>query len=191
MRGLFYGLMFNVHDEGMEYNFVETMHDREADFFFYMMFHVRDNTPPQDMAANNFLRSLYQNGYLVAIAANAGAALTETMTGLLQDTGLMAGGGVDPQNGYLAVIGPQSELLTEQNTTADFQTEADGTQLVARCTDTLVSIVIDGQELASGDAGFNIVVYDTVNKLAVSSVTINPDADPVMTIEPVRLLEAP
>jgi hypothetical protein len=186
-RGLFYGLFFNLQDEGIDYNFCESLYSADGSLLNYLNVGLRDRGTARDAEALSFLRTLYQNRYLTVVAVNGGAALTEPMAVMLNEFGLMLGGPADPAAGYLAVVDPQGAVLYEHNGYGEYWADVDGIHVLAQCSQSALSIVIDGLELAQGQNGFNIVVYDTVNRLPVSSAVIRPGGDPVLTNGPVRV----
>ncbi|MFH1511905.1 MAG: hypothetical protein ABIG45_00990 [Bacillota bacterium] len=186
-RGLFYGLLFNLQDEKVEYNFCENLRGYDGALLYYLIYDIRDSGPETNAEAISFLSSLYHNEYLVVIAANGGGALTDPMTGMLQGVGLMREGPADPAAGYLAVIDPAGRVLFEQNAFGEYQTSVGGIDVQAISASGALSIAVGGVELSRGLTGYNIVVYDTENRLPVYSVVIQPGGSPVMTAFPVRL----
>ena len=186
-RGLFYGLFFNLRDEGIAYHYSETLPDADSDLYYYMLYNIRDSGPDPDAEANAFLYSLFRDGYLVVIAARGGGSLTEPMTASLQRSGLMPAGPADTAAGYLAVIDPESNVVYEQAGYSEYRADIGGVALAAQSAETGLSVTIDGTEYAYSPNGFNVVVYDTVNRTPVYSAVINTDGNPVMTMFPVRV----
>ena len=186
-RGQFYGLFLNLRDEGVEYIFSESLPMIQDELLYNMVYALRNRGAGRDAQAETFLNTLYFNGYLVAVAANAGSPLTEWMTALFQAVGLMTDGPVDPNVGYLAVIDADGNVLTEQSGYESITVATAGTNLMIETSASDHSITIGGTDYGNDQPGFHIVVYDPVNAAPVDSVLINPGADPVMTAYPVRI----
>ncbi|HPJ02148.1 MAG TPA: hypothetical protein PKU80_04855 [Candidatus Limiplasma sp.] len=186
-RGQFYGLFLNLRDEGVNYAFLESLPMIQDELLYHMVYAFRARGSGQDAQAESFLNTLYANGYLVAVAANAGSPLTERMTALLQAVGLMTDGPADPNAGYLAVIDADGNVLTEQSGFESITVATAGTSLRIETSAADVSVTIGGTDYGNEQRGFHIVVYDPVNAAPVDSVLIDSGADPVLTVYPVRI----
>ena len=185
-KGLFYGLFFNLRDAGIAYNFCENLPEPGEELLYYLTYLYRESGPPEYARANSFLRSLYQNGYLVVIAANGGA-LTPEMEALLREIGLMQCCSVNPGTGYMAIISPRGDVLYECDGYGAHTIAVDSLHVSVKCSGDDLAIVLGGTDYAYSLDGYNIVVYDTENDLPVAAVAINMASDSVFMEYPVRI----
>lgn len=184
-RGLFYGLFINLNDRGIAYNFCETLAEPGVPLLHYLTCLTRDRGAAAEADAVSFLRALYDNGYLVVIASGGGK-LPAAMAQPLQALGLLQTGAVNPDAGYMAVIDPYGAVNYELNDYGQYSAYMCDTGVLVQSTSAVLAILINGTDYAYSMNGFNIVVYDTENRVPVASVTIDAQANPMLTRFPVR-----
>lgn len=182
--GLFYGLIFNLRDEGIpEYNFAEVLPEIRGPVLYYLSYNLRDRGDDAHAEAYSFLFSLNANGYIVVIAKQGACGpLDNHMLYLTEDMALRLAEHDSETEGYLAVIDTNAHIRTEQSGTQalTWEGQADKLELSVQSAYDAASIVIGGTEYALSQDGYNIVVYDPAENLLVDSVVINPDNNPVL-----------
>ncbi len=188
-RGQFYGLLFNLQDADIAYQFSESLPMIQDELLYNLVYAFSDSAEGIDQQTDTFLNALYSNGYAIAVTARAGSPMPPEMAARLQAIGLMQDGPADPATGYLALIDPDGTVRTEQTGFVRYTDEIGETDLVFAVTEDALSAEIGGKEYGSSEPGFHIVVYDTENAIPVASVRIDADASPVMTEYPVRIPE--
>ncbi|MFH1513534.1 MAG: hypothetical protein ABIG45_09300, partial [Bacillota bacterium] len=187
LRGLFYGLVFNLQDEGVrKYNFLEHIPDSEIEgnVLYYLVYRLRDDGGDAYADTNSFLSALNSNGYLVIIAKQgASGALTERMKALMDLMALRADAHDSLTENYLAVIDTNAHVRTEESGAEVLLAQVTADKLPVQVQSAIggASIMIDGTEYALKRNGYNIVVYDPVNMALVDSVVINPDIEPALS----------
>ncbi len=183
--GLFYGLIFNLRDEGItEYNFAEVLPQVRGPLLYYLSYNLRDRGDDAHAEAYSFLFSLNANRYLVVIAKQGACGpLDSHMLFLTEDMALRLDAHDSETEGYLAVIDTNAHIRTEQSGTQAlaWEGQADKMDVTVQSAYDAASIVIGGTEYALAQDGYNIVVYDPKEKLLVDSVVINPDNNPVLS----------
>ncbi len=183
-RGMFYGLFFNLRDEGItNYNFSQSLTDTQGSIFYYLPYNLRPRGSEARAEANSFLYALNANGYLVVIAKQgASGAFDSRMLALLSAMALETGKHDPAADNYLAVIDTNAHIRLEASgPLALAQTViADGLTVQVQSRANAASIQINGVEYAVQGGGYNIVVFDVKNMTAVDSVVINTGAVPVL-----------
>ena len=183
--GMFYGLFFNLQDEGItKFNFTENLPVIHSSVLYYLPYNLRDGGDEATEAANSFLFSLNYNGYIVVIAKQGSCGpLTDRMLALMDEMALEADTHDSQTDNYLTVIDTNAHIRYEGSgpQTLLEEVEADGLDVLAQSADGEASIVIDDTEYALGRDGYNIVVYDPENMALVDSVVINTDDNPALS----------